>query len=64
MLRKLEQRRAQKAIKQMQLQAQQPQNFKQMKFKAEGGEVEKSLRTNPKKKKNKKKKKKKNKKIN
>ena len=38
MLRKLEQRRAQKAMEQMQLQAQQtqqPQNFKQMKFKAE-----------------------------
>ena len=60
MLRKLEQRRSQKAMEQMQLQAQQaqqPQNFKQMKFKADGGEVEKSLRTNPKKKKKKKKKK-------
>ena len=57
MLRKLEQRRAQKAMEQMQQQSQQQQNFKQMKFKAEGGEVEKSLRTNPKKKKKKKKKK-------
>ena len=58
MLRKLEQRRAQKAMMQAQVEAQAPQNFKQMKFKADGGEVEKSLRTNPKKKKKKKKKKK------
>ena len=57
MLRKLEQRRAQKAMMQAQVEAQAPQNFKQMKFKADGGEVEKSLRTNPKKKKKKKKKK-------
>ena len=57
MLRKLEQRRAQKAMMQEQVEAQAPQNFKQMKFKADGGEVEKSLRTNPKKKKKKKKKK-------
>ena len=57
MLRKLEQRRAQKAMMQAQVEAQTPQNFKQMKFKADGGEVEKSLRTNPKKKKKKKKKK-------
>ena len=58
MLRKLEQRRAQKVMEQMQQQSQEPQNFKQMKFKADGGEVEKSLRTNLKKKKKKKKKKK------
>ena len=58
MLRKLEQRRAQKAMMQAQVEAKAPQNFKQMKFKADGGEVEKSLRTNPKKKKKKKKKKK------
>lgn len=59
MLRKLEQRRAQKAMEQAQAQVQTHQNFKQMKFKADGGEVEKSLRTNPKKKKKKKKKNKK-----
>ena len=60
MLRKLEQRRAQKAMQQANMQPTQPE-YKQMKFKANGGEIEKSLRTNPKKKKKKKKKKNKNK---
>ena len=57
MLRKLEQRRAQREMAQNLAANKEDKNYKQMKFKAEGGEVEKSLRTNPKKKKKKKKKK-------
>ena len=55
MLRKLAERRAQKEMKQTHKKVE--TNYKQMKFKSNDGEVEKSLRTNPKKKKKKKKRK-------
>jgi len=55
MLRKLAERRAQKEMEQTNKKVE--TNYKQMKFKANDGEVEKSLRTNPKKKKKKKKRK-------
>ncbi len=57
MLRKLAERRAQKEMEQTNKKVE--TTYKQMKFKANDGEVEKSLRTNPKKKKKKKKKNKK-----
>ena len=59
MLRKLQQRRAQKELEKQNAQNNNVSdvNYKQMKFKASDGQVEKSLRTNPKKKKKKKKKK-------
>lgn len=57
MLRKLAERRAQKEMEQTNKKVE--TTYKQMKFKANDGDVEKSLRTNPKKKKKKKKKNKK-----
>merc|ERR1711965_890757 len=59
MLRKLQQRRAQKELEKQNAQNNNVSdvNYKQMKFKPSDGQVEKSLRTNPKKKKKKKKKK-------
>jgi len=55
MLRKLAERRAQREMEQINKKVE--TNYKQMKFKSNDGEVEKSLRTNPKKKKKKKKRK-------